>query len=293
MRTPPPVAAPPPHDPGDLHLPVDLLAVLGAQELKRLPALGAAPLAGLHIDDPFLGLQMRIDPAARDQARPAAVPAYPRRRADRRQPGRSSVRASRPSPTTSRTATRSASSRSPAACPPARPAQPPARSARPFRPQRGGRGLQLRDPRLGPPGAGTPVTDISILIDHRHGTHRPSTHHHNSHVTHQTRRVATQARPRPTGSPITPSGDWDSGNPTFALSRGSPSAPPLASGHGHWFSAMLFSLTVLSDSGWRQIQRYLLSSLPAARAIQQCASWRTLGSNRASHSGSSALRTRA
>src|SRR6266446_1849613 len=51
------------------------------------------------------------------------------------------------------------------------------------------------------------------------------------------------------GCSITPSGDWDSGNPTFALSRGSPSAPPLASGHGHWFSAMLFSLIVLSDSG--------------------------------------------
>ena len=51
------------------------------------------------------------------------------------------------------------------------------------------------------------------------------------------------------GCSITPSGHWDSGNPTFALSRGSPSAPPLASGHGHWFSAMLFSLTVLSDSG--------------------------------------------
>ena len=51
------------------------------------------------------------------------------------------------------------------------------------------------------------------------------------------------------GCSITPSGDWDSGNPTFALSRGPPSAPPLASGHGHWFSAMLFSLTVLSDSG--------------------------------------------
>src|SRR5271166_1204245 len=51
------------------------------------------------------------------------------------------------------------------------------------------------------------------------------------------------------GCSITPSGDWDSGNPTFALSRGSPSAPPLASGHGHWFSAMLFSLNVLSDSG--------------------------------------------
>src|SRR6266481_8298559 len=51
------------------------------------------------------------------------------------------------------------------------------------------------------------------------------------------------------GCSITPSGDWDSGNPTFALSHGSPSAPPLASGHGHWFSAMLFSLTVLSNTG--------------------------------------------
>ena len=71
MRTPPPVAPPPPHDPGDLHLPVDLLAVLGAQELERLPALSAAPLAGLHIDDPFLGLQMRIVPP------PVTRPAWP------------------------------------------------------------------------------------------------------------------------------------------------------------------------------------------------------------------------
>ena len=71
MRTPPPVAAPPPHDPGDLHPPVDLLAVLGAQELKRLPALRAAPLAGLHIDDPFLSLQMRtIPPPVTRPARP-------------------------------------------------------------------------------------------------------------------------------------------------------------------------------------------------------------------------------
>src|SRR5882762_12014519 len=84
MRAPPPVAAPPPHDPGDLHLPVDLLAVLGAQELERLPALGAAPLAGLHIDDPFLGLQMRtIPPPVTRPARPlpaltrAAGPAGP------------------------------------------------------------------------------------------------------------------------------------------------------------------------------------------------------------------------
>src|ERR1039457_7110063 len=71
MRAPPPVAAPPPHDPGDLHLPVDLLAVLGAEELKRLPAFGAAPLGGIHIDDPFLGLQMRtIPPPVTRTARP-------------------------------------------------------------------------------------------------------------------------------------------------------------------------------------------------------------------------------
>jgi hypothetical protein len=51
------------------------------------------------------------------------------------------------------------------------------------------------------------------------------------------------------GCSITPSGDWDSGNPTFTLSRGSPGAPPLAAGRGHRFSAMLFSLIILSDSG--------------------------------------------
>ena len=81
MRAPPPVAAPPPHDPGDLHLPVDLLAVLGAQELKRLPAFGAAPLAGIHIDDPFLGLQMRTipPPVTRRPGRCPRLPAPPGR----------------------------------------------------------------------------------------------------------------------------------------------------------------------------------------------------------------------
>ena len=51
------------------------------------------------------------------------------------------------------------------------------------------------------------------------------------------------------GCSITPSGDWDSGNPTFALSRGSPGAPPLTPGRGRRFSAMLFSRIILSDSG--------------------------------------------
>ncbi len=80
----------------------------------------------------------------------------------------------------------------------------PRRQAGILRPQRGGRGLQLRDPRLGPPpGPGTPVTDLSILIDRRHGKHM---------IQHtplqQPRHVPTPAcrdpsAPRPTGSPIT------------------------------------------------------------------------------------------
>src|SRR6266704_1155307 len=77
---PPPVAAPPPHDPGDLHLPVDLLAVLVAQELKRLPAYGAAPLGGIHIDNPFLSLQLRTIPPP---VTPPAPPLPPLHRAAR------------------------------------------------------------------------------------------------------------------------------------------------------------------------------------------------------------------
>src|SRR5262245_11645556 len=48
---------------------------------------------------------------------------------------------------------------------------------------------------------------------------------------------------------ITPSGDWASGNPTFALSCGSPGTPPHTPGHVCRFPGMLFSLIVLSDSG--------------------------------------------
>src|SRR5882762_2788989 len=77
------------------------------------------------------------------------------------------------------------------------------------------------------------------------------------------------------GRRLTPSGDWDSGNPAFAISRGPPGTPPLTPGHGHRFSGMLFSHAPFRIPVSHQIQRYLLSSLPAARAIQQCASWRT------------------
>src|SRR2546421_10046081 len=41
--------------------------------------------------------------------------------------------------------------------------------------------------------------------------------------------------------PVAPSGDWASGNPAFAISRGSPGAPPRTPGHGRRFPGMLFS----------------------------------------------------
>jgi hypothetical protein len=43
------------------------------------------------------------------------------------------------------------------------------------------------------------------------------------------------------GWEVASTGDWASGNSAFAISRGSPSAPPLTSGPGHWFPGMLLS----------------------------------------------------
>ena len=171
MRTPPPVTPPPPHDPGDLHPPVDLLAVLGPDELERLPAHRAAPLASIHIDDPLLGLQMRIVPPP--VTRPAR-PLPPLTRAAR------PIAALPPGPACRR-----------AALLRRRPEQQPAQRRHALlqpvhlpgqlRHPRGQPGIlrpQLRHQRLGPPGAGTPVTGINILIDHRrrHATQHTSPH---------------------------------------------------------------------------------------------------------------------
>src|SRR5437762_8651155 len=62
----------------------------------------------------------------------------------------------------------------------------------------------------------------------------------------------------------------------FTMSRGSPGTPPHTPGHGlpvSWHAAV----PGLPFQGRvsHQIQRHLLSSLPAARAIHQCTSWRT------------------
>ena len=171
MRTPPPVTPPPPHDPGDLHPPVELLAVLGPYELERLPAHRAAPLASIHIDDPLLGLQMRIVPP------PVTRPARPLPSLTR---AARPIAALPPSPACRR-----------AALLRRRPEQQPAQrrhallqsghlpgQLRHPRVQPGILRPQLRHQRLGPPGAGTPVTGIDILIDHRrrHATQHTSPH---------------------------------------------------------------------------------------------------------------------
>jgi len=79
------------------------------------------------------------------------------------------------------------------------------------------------------------------------------------------------------GRCFAPSGDWASGNPAFAVSRGSPGAPPLTPGHGRRFPGMLLSLPAFRLQVSHQIHRHLLQSTPAARAIQQRATWRSRG----------------
>ena len=72
-------------------------------------------------------------------------------------------------------------------------------------------------------------------------------------------------------NPFAPSGDWDSSNPAFALSRGSPGTPSHTPGHDRRFPGMLLSLSPFRVPVSHWIQRYLLSSLPAKRAIRYCA----------------------
>ena len=169
MSARPLVAPPPPHDPCDLHLPVDLLAVLGPEELERLAALVAAPLAGIRIDDPLPGLQMRIvPPPVTRPARPLAPPA----RAGRAAAAIPAVPPRRRAALLRRRAEQQPAQRRHALLQPGHlPGQlrHPRVQRVPLRPQRGSLRLQPPRPRLGPLSAGTPVTGLSILIDHRHG----------------------------------------------------------------------------------------------------------------------------
>jgi len=65
----------------------------------------------------------------------------------------------------------------------------------------------------------------------------------------------------PVGVAFAPSGDWDSGNPAFAISRGSPGASLLTPGHDRRFPGMLFSPFHLSAQGSAIRSRDLSSRL--------------------------------
>jgi hypothetical protein len=65
----------------------------------------------------------------------------------------------------------------------------------------------------------------------------------------------------PAGGMFAPSGDWASGNPAFAISRGSPGAPLATPGHDRRFPGMLFFPFHLSDPG-SAIRSRDLSSRP-------------------------------
>ena len=61
-RTHPPVPHPAVHDPGQAHLPVDLLTAFRAERGELPPAVRADPLIGRHVMNLLPGLQMRVVP---------------------------------------------------------------------------------------------------------------------------------------------------------------------------------------------------------------------------------------
>ena len=77
------------------------------------------------------------------------------------------------------------------------------------------------------------------------------------------------------------SGDWASGNPAFAISRGSPNAPSLTPEPGRWFPGMLLS-PYLSAPGKPSDQEPPSEFLPAEPGIRQSASRRNFAISRGS-----------
>ena len=200
-----PVAAAPQEDPGQLDLPVDQLAVLGADELVPGPAARAAPLLRFQVDDAFLGLQVRITAAAVPRPARTLPPC---------------ARTMRPS---ARAVLAAAAARGRSALFAGGAEQQPAqRRDRLLQPahlggQRGHPGVQLRvllpqlrRRRLSPLGPGTPAGEISVAVDRLRGGHasqrtspQPGCHAPNPACRrfppHQPGPCAT-ARPPPAGS---------------------------------------------------------------------------------------------
>src|SRR5215472_14304575 len=84
---------------------------------------------------------------------------------------------------------------------------------------------------------GVPSISLNTLTGHRSGPRRIAAGYSSSR-----RRGSTGYGRLSGGRLVAPSGDWDSGNPAFAISRGFPSAPSLTPEPGRWFPDMLFSL---------------------------------------------------
>src|SRR5712691_689077 len=167
-----PVAAAPQEDPDQLDLPVDQLAVLGADELVPGPAARAAPLLRFQVDDAFPGLQVRITaPAVPRGAR--TLPPF--------------ARTMRPSARAVLAGAAAARGRSALFAGGAE-QQPAQRRDRLLQPahlggQRGHPGVQLRiflpqphGRRLSPLGPGTPAGEISAAVDHLRGGHASPAH---------------------------------------------------------------------------------------------------------------------
>jgi hypothetical protein len=147
------------HDPGDFHLPVDLLGVLGAVGLERLPAAGAGPFGLGHVVDFFAGLEVGVVPPPVPLAPPSlAAPRLGRRVARARLSTRARLA------TRVRVGTVLLLFRLP-------PEQHPGEHSHLLRQLRNPL-VRLRQPRLGSLGTPTPVRRIGgDVFDHRRGGH--------------------------------------------------------------------------------------------------------------------------
>jgi hypothetical protein len=123
---------------------------------------------------------------------------------------------------------------------------------------------------------GGPLISLNALAGHRSTPRRLRRPTYEADTGHGTgfRRLSG-------GRDVASPGDWASGNPAFAISRGSLSAPPRTPGHGRWFPGMLLSPLAFRPQVSHQTQEPPSKFLPAELGIQQGASRRTTSRRRA------------
>ena len=94
-------------------------------------------------------------------------------------------------------------------------------------------------------------------------------------VFHTAGRAGTGFSCRSGGCELPSSGDWASGNPAFAISRGSPAAPSLTTGPGPRLAGMLRSPSPSGIQVSHQTREPPSEFTPAEPGMRQGASWRT------------------